>query len=56
MLEFISKREIEEILRFLILDLKLQGVQMTTIYMKLYSILSENMFTTVNNIMDNLLP
>lgn len=42
-------------MRFLILELKLQGTQMNFMYMKLYSVLSTNCVNTLNHIVDSLL-
>lgn len=51
----LTKSTITEILQFLMIELKLQQTQFSLIYRKLYTILSENCFNTINHIVDTLL-
>ena len=50
--EVFDKKELVEILKFLILDLKLQCNQISALYFNTYSILSDKCIITLKNVVD----
>ena len=50
--EVFDKKELVEILKFLMLDLKLQCNQMSNLYFYTYSIISDKCIITLKNVVD----